>query len=128
MYLFIPIINKGINYLNKNELKIILINLFAIFIIVKKILNPKIDFLKSGYSLLWLLILYIAGVYLGKYIISIRKRTIIFYLINIAIFTISTLLCYYLGFCKDKKLILFKNLFKLKFSSIAMILQVFSLM
>ena len=95
---------------------------------MKEILNPKIDFLKNGYSLLWLLILYIAGVYFGKYIISIRKRTIIFYLINIAIFIISTLLCNYLRFCKDKKLILFKNLFKLKFSLIAMILQVFSLM
>jgi hypothetical protein len=128
MNLFIPIINKGINNLNKNELKIVAIGLFAIYIILKEIINPKANFLDKGYSLIWLLILYIAGGYFGKYIISNGKRTLIFYLINITIFIVSTLLCYYMHFCKEKKLKIIKNLFKLKFNSLAMILQVFSLM
>ena len=128
MYLFIPIINKGINSLNKNELKMVVISLFVIYIILKEIVNPKANFLSKGYSLLWVLILYIAGGYFGKYIINNGKKTLIFYLINITIFIVSTLLCYYMRFYKEKKLKVIKNLFKLQYNSLAMILQVFSLM
>ena len=128
MYLFIPIINKGINHLNQNQLKMALVSLFFINIILKDIINPKVEFLNSGYSLLWLLILYITGAYFGKFLMNFRKRTLFFYLINLIIFIGSSLLCYYNQILIKNKVFLFNNLFKLRFNSIAMIIQVFSLL
>ena len=130
MYLFLPIINKGILYLNKYELKTIIRNLLALFIIFKNIINPKNNTLKlnSGYSLLWLLILYIIGSFIGKYIIDIKKeRNICFYIINLSIFIFSSLLSNYLTRYNVKKLIFINNLFKRRYNSLPMVLQVISL-
>ena len=73
MYLFLPIINKGIAYLSKSELKISIINIIALFVFWHDIMNQKNDtfITNRGYSLLWLLILYITGGYFGKYQINI---------------------------------------------------------
>ncbi len=65
LYLFIPIINKGILYLNKLEIKIIIKNLLILFIIIKNFINPNSLNFNSGYSFIWLLILYIVGAYFG---------------------------------------------------------------
>ena len=69
MYLFLPIINKGISSLTKYEMKLIIISLIGIFVLWRDFKNPKNDIfnLNSGYSLLWLLVLYITGAYIGKY-------------------------------------------------------------
>ena len=47
MYLFLPIINKGIAYLNKSELKICFISLLTIFVLWHDIMNLKNDAQKS---------------------------------------------------------------------------------
>ena len=80
LYIFIPLINKGILYLDKVELKIIIINLFSIFIVLKEIINPEYNslHLNSGYSSLWLLILYIIGAYFEKYRKKQKKNFFLF--------------------------------------------------
>ena len=129
MYLFIPIINRGILYLSKSELKIIIWSLLLLFIIIKDIINPQFNTLNlnSGYSLLWLLILYIIGAFLGKYIIKIKKKNKFFYIINMAVFICSSLLSYYLTKKRIKKFKFIKHLFKRRYNSFAMTLQVISL-
>ena len=98
MYLFIPLINKGLSIINKNELKIIVISLIGIFIIWRDFIIIYSDpfILNSGYSVLGLLIFYITGAYLGKYVIKTKEnRTIIYYFFCILIYISSSLLCYY---------------------------------
>ena len=75
LYLFIPILNFGINNLNRKiyrNLIFFYILFFSFYYIIGLILNGKKDdfiFLREGYSSHWLIILYIIGAYLGKYII-----------------------------------------------------------
>ena len=142
MYLFLPVINKGIEMLTKTELKILVISTFNIYIIWHDFLNPTFDTFKMGrgYSVLFLLIVYIAGTYIGKYkkkLIGFKK--IIFCLISIIVYISSSLLCYYLSIyqlnrkinCinkyKMKIVILLKQLFGMRISSIPMIFQTFSI-
>ena len=81
MYLFIPLINKGLSIVNKKELKTIVVSIFSIFIILKDFIIIKNDPFKlnSGYSVLNLIMFYILGAYLGKYIIKGNKNKSIFY-------------------------------------------------
>ena len=136
MYLFIPLINKGLSVVNKKELKIIVVSIFGIFIILKDFIKSKFDpfGLKRGYSVLNLIIFYILGAYLGKYVIKGNKnKSIFYYLICLLVYISSSLLCYY--FCcffnkekaKIKILINVSQLFTLRINSFAMILQVISL-
>ena len=74
MYLFVPFLNEGIKNLNKKTFRNIIIFylfFFSLYDIVS-ILNKTQPFnqLNSGYSALWLIILYIIGSYFGKYIIN----------------------------------------------------------
>jgi hypothetical protein len=89
MYLFLPIINKGISYLNKSELKICFISLLAIYVFWHDIMNLQDDIFMTnkGFSVLWLLIFYIAGAYFGKYKIEIlENKKFYFFLISFLIY------------------------------------------
>ena len=72
MYLFLPVLNKGIQYLPKCELRFVIISTFVIFIFWKDYKNPYDDvfILKTGNSVLWFLILFLTGAYIGKYRIN----------------------------------------------------------
>jgi hypothetical protein len=139
MYLFLPAINKGISLLNETELKLMVFSTLSIYIIWKDIKNPQGDVFRmdSGYSVLWLLIFYITGSYIGKYKVNnyniIKKIFICFGCI--VIFYYSTLLCYKLPkknlyginrYYKAFYLIL-KSLFIERISSVTMILQAISI-
>ena len=94
MYLFIPIINHGINNMSRDLLRnvvIILVGFYSIYDMIVTIIIKKKDFhyLKDGYTPLWLIILYIIGGYFGKYLLSQYKKTKV---IN-HIFWISIYLC-----------------------------------
>jgi len=98
MYLFLPIINKGIEYLTKSELKILVLSLYGI-IIWRYYKNIIVDVfcIRSGNSVIWFVILYITGGFIGKYNIiynGIKKFTIC--LIYLIIFVSTTLISYYL--------------------------------
>ena len=72
-------------------------------IIIKK--NSNFHFLNNGFSAMWLVILYIIGGYLGKYIFSNKKKLtsfyFIFWIINIFIFLIFHF-CYFFYFIKKE--------------------------
>ena len=69
MFLFLPAVNKGIQYLNKPEFKALVMSICGIFVIWQSYMNSKDDHFKmnDGVSTLWLLCLYIIGGYIGKF-------------------------------------------------------------
>jgi len=135
MYLFLPVINKGIESLNKSELRMVFISIIFIFIIVKDYLNPNADpfIISNGNSVLWLLICYLTGAYFGKFkhdYHGIKKY--IHYFAYIIVFYYSTILCYKNsnkpimydnGYFKFNLKIFLKNIFVERLSSVPMILQ-----
>lgn len=74
MYLFLPFLNYGINSLNKivyRKLIIFYTFLFSFYHIIHILMKTyDYNFLLSGYSAFWLMILYIIGAYFGKYVIN----------------------------------------------------------
>lgn len=69
MYLYLPLINKGISILSKNEYKLVVISTLGILAFWKDYKNPDEDIfnMSNGNSLIWILTLYITGGYIGKY-------------------------------------------------------------
>jgi len=67
--MFLPAVNKGIQYLNKPEFKALVMGICGIFVIWQSFMNEKDDQFKmgGGFSTIWLLCLYITGAYIGKY-------------------------------------------------------------
>ena len=97
MYLFLPVLNKGISYLNKSELKICFISIIIIFVFWHDIMNHKNDIFNTnkGYSVLWLMIFYITGAYFGKYEIKFYKTKKIYFLfINFLIYILISFIYY----------------------------------
>ena len=134
MYLFLPVINKGLSIMNKNELKLFIFTTLSIFIIWKDLMNYKFDTFKmsSGYSILWLMNYYIVGSYLGKYIIEVKRNKVIFCIKCLFTYFNTSLLCYYstIYYGKYKNLtiiIIIKHLFVYRINSIAMISQSISI-
>jgi len=140
MYLFLPVINKGIKSLKKNELRTVFLSLIFAFVVVKDYMNPKKDPFKmaGGYSSKWLLICFLAGAYLGKF----KKnyygiKIFILFFLCIIIFYYSAYLCYILtyysidnakGFYKIKVMIFLKSIFVMRISSVPMICESFSVL
>ena len=103
MYLFLPLINKGISILTKSELKIIVISTLGIFVFWRELNTPEKDAfcLNGGTSPLWLLTFYITGAYIGKYrrdYSGIKK--VINCLICLFMYVISTFI-YYKSYKKE---------------------------
>ena len=97
MYLFLPVINKGLEIINKSQLKITFISFIFFFVILNNYISNKNDiFLKNGgFSVMWFLYNYIIGAYFGKFknnenISRIKKY--IYCLIYIFIFCFATYL------------------------------------
>ena len=69
MYLFLPLINKGIEYLSKFELRLVVMSILGVFVFWRDYKNPKKDIFKlsQGNSVLWFQIFYITGAFIGKY-------------------------------------------------------------
>ena len=69
MYLFLPVINKGISILNKYEFAFIIFSTNILFVIWKDLKNPNFDIfaMHSGNSALWFLTHYLTGAFIGKY-------------------------------------------------------------
>jgi surface polysaccharide O-acyltransferase-like enzyme len=140
MYLFLPVINKGIAYLNKSELRYVFMSLIFIYIILKDIINPRGDPFRmyNGYSVVWLLICFIIGSYFGKFNHYYHGlKQFIFCFLYIIVFYYSTYFCYIIsfypiqyvnGYYKTKLMIYLKQIFVGRISSIPMILQSISIL
>ena len=138
MYLFLPVINKGIENLSKSDLKRLIISLYSLYIIWHDSLNYNSDIFKmyKGKSILWFIILYITGGYIGKYnIYNNENKNNFFYLITIFIFICSSLLCYYLPRYNVAKIninyfkiiIYIKKLYNLRYNGLPLNLQAISI-
>ena len=141
MYFYLPLINKGIDYLTKTELRIAVISLHCIMIIWPEYIrkdsnNFNID---GGCSISWFIILYVTGGYIGKYnVIYHGIKKYIYCLICLAIF-ISTSLGYHYYYMSNsnfnnirgyylRKIIVFMNIFFVsKSASIPRMLQAVSM-
>lgn len=75
LFLFIPVLNMGMNALSRRQAKMLVIGLIAGFSFLQTLFCglgfenfPTNAFAtSSGYSTLWLIVLYVIGSYLGKY-------------------------------------------------------------
>ena len=140
MYLFLPVINRGIAYLTKSELRNVFMCLIFIYIIEKDIINPRGDpfTFAKGYSSVWLLICFLIGAYFGKFKYNYYGfKKFIFCILNLNIFYYSTYFCYNIsfypmqnlsGYYKSKLMIYLKQVFVLRISSVPMILQSISVL
>ena len=94
MYLFLPFINNGINYLNRKTYKNIiffLIEFFSFYYIIAVLLGKgDYNYLNHGYSPLWLMILYIIGGYFGKYLIQNINNFKNYYFIYFLIYIVAS--------------------------------------
>ena len=89
MFIFLPAINKGIQYLSKSEFKLLVMSILNIFVFWQAYINNKGDFfnMNGGHSIIWLLCLYIIGAYIGKFnVIYTRIKRYIFSFIYLFIF------------------------------------------
>lgn len=139
MYFFLPIINRGISFLTKSEHKLLIFSIYVVYIKWSYYMNPKANSfgLNNGYSIIWFSISYITGAYIGKYKNNyIEKKKLIAFPILLAIYVLSSLICYKLMYYEveslknklmKKILIISKILFILKINSIPMILQSISI-
>jgi len=117
MFMFLPVINKGILYLNKSEFKLLVMSIFSIFIFWQTFINTKIDAFNfnGGHSIIWLICLYIIGAYIGKYnIIFTGIKRFIFSFIYFFIFLI---LCSLFNQYRDYKISSFNENFKIKLTN-----------
>lgn len=85
MYLFLPVINKGIENIKKSQLKITILSFIIVFIILQCYIKPELDSfqMKNGFSVIWHLTYYIIGSYFGKFKRSVNNNkriiTLLFY-------------------------------------------------
>ena len=140
MYLFLPVINKGIAYLTKSELRNVFMSLIFIYIIEKDIMNPIRDPFRmyNGNSIIWLLICFIMGAYFGKFKHNYHGfKHYFFYILYINVFYFSTYFCYNIsfypieninGYYKKKLMIYLKRVFICRICSVPMIFQSISVL
>ena len=138
MYLFLPLINKGLNSIDKTELKIIILSLYGILFIWKDLKSKERDKFCRDQSVKTLLSYYLLGAYIGKFVLDKNKdknkiikiiKNLIYYIILIFIFIKSSNIVYYSTFYEgnDKYKLILKKLFYNSSNSIGMVLLSLSL-
>lgn len=99
LFLLLPLINMAIRELKKEQLKQIVIGMIILFSLIPTIANEDVFGISGGFHLLWLMILYIIGAYIGKYSLF-EKRSkwvwLIVYAISVLVAWGSTILNQYL--------------------------------
>jgi len=133
MYLFLPVINKGIVNLNKNEFTALVLSIIIVLVIWKDYMSENTDTFKlhNGANTITLIIFYIIGAYLGKFrIIENKYRRIYYYIICIVIFIGSGYITnYYVNknYGANKIEVFLKKIYHTEISSFGMICQSASL-
>ena len=136
MYFFLPLINRGISYLQKGEFTIVVLGIIGIFIIWNDyfLLGNKDQTdpfsVHGGRSMIGLILFYIIGAYIGKHIIVENKnRRIYYYIICLLIFFASgQSIIYFLTYYGHNKYKLFLQKFcRNRLNSLATMAQTISL-
>ena len=96
MYLLLPFINEGIKNINKTTFRNIIIFFvlfYSIYQTIAKIFRKNgFMFLNNGYSIMWLIVLYIIGAYFGKYEKNENKECFCYFLSLSLIYFFSSLI------------------------------------
>ena len=131
MYPFLNFINLSILHISSVEFKKAIYFIIGIFIIWSSYFKDKFV-QNSGYSPISLIILYLIGAYISKYIFNINLRSLYRFLtlfICIALFTIVSISCSYINiknlYSKNNSKL--KGLFAIRINSLPMFLQVISI-
>lgn len=70
LFLFMPLLNAGVNAMSKQSLRRVIVAMILVFSVASSI-GKEADYdtfiLVSGYSGLWLMVMYAIGAYIGKY-------------------------------------------------------------
>ena len=130
MYLFLPIINKGLFLIYKGELVIIILSMVGILFIWKDLMSPNPGEFCSGRSTETLLVYFIIGAFIGKYYLNDKNnKNVFYYLLLMIIFISASYISYYLMFYKgiDKCKLILKKIFYNGTNSIAMLIQSISI-
>lgn len=135
MYLFLPVINRGISVLSKFEFKLVILSTLGILVFWRDFKNPNKDVfvMKEGNSIIWLLTYYLTGAYIGKYRVNYTGyKNYIYCLLYIFIYFFSSYLYYKLsyndlnlgqGHLKKELHILLKKMLNKRFDSYMKIAQ-----
>lgn len=67
MFFFLPILNQGVQALERWQLRLTILSLLALTMTLPRIGEKDIFVLNNGYSALWLMILYLVGAYFRLY-------------------------------------------------------------
>lgn len=97
MYLFLPVINKGISLLTKAEFKLLIASFIGIFSFWANYKGNGRDPFKisRGYSIVWFFCLYLTEAYMGKYRLNYKGiKKFIFCIICLLIYGFATFLYY----------------------------------
>ena len=98
MYFLLPIINIGILYIKKEDMKYFLIILFLIFSCLgeiknySKLFNKDLYHFSNGFSFIWLIILYLYGSYFGKFKKVVEKYKFFYYIIYLLLIILFPLI------------------------------------
>ena len=100
MFLFLPVINKGIAQLSRYEFTLVVMSTLGILVLWKDYKNKKQDIfhIAIGNTVIWFLIYYLTGAYIGKYRVDYKGfKRYACCLICGAIFTIASYLYFKLS-------------------------------
>lgn len=74
MSVFIPILNLAIQQLEQRYLRFLMITFFIFFITIPTIMQRDTFSINSGFSVIWLCMLYLVGGYIKKYHVTLSKK------------------------------------------------------
>jgi len=135
MYLFLPVINKGIGCLTKYEFRLVVISTIGIFTFWRDFKNPREDIfiLSVGSSIPWFLAFYLTGAYIAKYRIDYTGiKRYIYCFICLLIFYVDSVLYYKalvnelyfkIGNFKIELPIVFKRIINGRYDSLVKVIQ-----
>jgi hypothetical protein len=72
--LFMPFINSGFDCLDKKEIRSVIALFLCLFCISKTIIPIQLPWDKYGYDVIWFVILYMTGAYIGRYGLGVLSK------------------------------------------------------
>ena len=94
LVIFSPLLNIAINKIDIRALSCIVIAAFIFACLIPAIMNVNVFSLASGYTMAWLIIMYIFGGYFARIQEYIKIKKLLIYLISIGVFAISVTITY----------------------------------
>ena len=126
MYLFLPLINKGLSLIDKAELRIIILSMYGILFIWKDIMSKDPQKFCPDTSFTTFSMYFIFGAYIGKYFLNSKNnKNIFYYLFFMIVYYSFSYITYYLMFYEGniKWKLFLKKIFYNRDNSISMVLQ-----